>query len=67
MYVNCTQVLEYLCVCVCVCVGVGVGGCVCFLCDCVCAQVIYGAGNDRFGGCGSILSVHETGCGACGR
>ena len=29
-------------------------------------QVVYGCGNDRFGGCGSILHIHETGCGACG-
>lgn len=30
-------------------------------------QVYFGCGNDRFGGCGSILSVHETGCGTCHR
>ncbi len=33
---------------------------------CACRQVVYGAGNDRFGGCGSILRVHEDGCGPCG-
>ncbi|EIE26984.1 catalytic/ hydrolase/ zinc ion binding protein [Coccomyxa subellipsoidea C-169] len=30
------------------------------------AQVVYGCRNDRFGGCGSILSIHENGCGGCG-
>lgn len=30
-------------------------------------RVFYGCGNDRFGGCGSILPVHEHGCGGCGR
>lgn len=29
-------------------------------------QVVYGCGNDRFGGCGSILSIHQTGSGGCG-
>jgi tRNA(Arg) A34 adenosine deaminase TadA len=29
-------------------------------------EVVFGCGNDRFGGCGSILSVHEEGAGACG-
>eukprot|EP00879_Flechtneria_rotunda_P024468 GHRR01025939.1.p1 GENE.GHRR01025939.1~~GHRR01025939.1.p1 ORF type:complete len:213 (+),score=102.02 GHRR01025939.1:674-1312(+) len=29
-------------------------------------HVYYGAGNDKFGGCGSILSVHQHGCGQCG-
>ena len=29
-------------------------------------QVVYGCANDRFGGCGSILSIHQTGCGGCG-
>ena len=29
-------------------------------------QVVYGCRNDRFGGCGSILSIHENGCGGCG-
>ena len=29
--------------------------------------VFYGCGNDRFGGCGSILSIHEVGCGPCSR
>lgn len=29
-------------------------------------QVIYGAPNDKFGGCGSILKVHQKGCGSCG-
>ncbi|PNW74793.1 hypothetical protein CHLRE_12g509600v5 [Chlamydomonas reinhardtii] len=28
-------------------------------------QVYYGCGNDRFGGCGSILPVNGEGCGAC--
>lgn len=28
-------------------------------------QVVYGAGNDKFGGCGSIMQVHEHGCGCC--
>ncbi len=30
-------------------------------------HVYYGCQNDRFGGCGSILSLHERGCGTCGR
>jgi tRNA-specific adenosine deaminase 2 len=30
-------------------------------------EVVFGCGNDRFGGCGSILSVHEEGAGACGQ
>ncbi|BDA43019.1 tRNA-specific adenosine deaminase 2 [Coccomyxa sp. Obi] len=30
------------------------------------AEVVYGCRNDRFGGCGSILSIHEAGCGGCG-
>ena len=29
------------------------------------AAVYFGCNNDRFGGCGSILSVHERGCGTC--
>ena len=29
------------------------------------ARVVYGCANDRFGGCGSILDVHRTGCGHC--
>jgi tRNA(Arg) A34 adenosine deaminase TadA len=29
------------------------------------AEVFYGAANDKFGGCGSILSVHQSGCGNC--
>eukprot|EP00887_Chlorella_sp_A99_P004168 scaffold23.g4168.t1 len=29
-------------------------------------SVTYGCPNDKFGGNGSILSVHSTGCGACG-
>ena len=29
--------------------------------------VYFGCKNDRFGGCGSILSIHERGCGSCGR
>jgi tRNA(Arg) A34 adenosine deaminase TadA len=28
-------------------------------------QVYYGCCNDKFGGCGSILSIHQSGCGAC--
>lgn len=28
-------------------------------------QVFYGCKNDRFGGCGSIMSLHEQGCGTC--
>ncbi|KAF6265268.1 cytidine deaminase-like protein [Scenedesmus sp. NREL 46B-D3] len=28
-------------------------------------QVYYGAANDKFGGCGSIVPVHRQGCGAC--
>jgi tRNA-specific adenosine deaminase 2 len=29
-------------------------------------RVVFGCANDKFGGCGSILSVHRDGCGACG-
>ena len=29
-------------------------------------QVTYGCANERFGGCGSILAIHEAGCGGCG-
>jgi tRNA-specific adenosine deaminase 2 len=29
------------------------------------ASVTYGCANDKFGGNGSILSVHQTGCGSC--
>jgi hypothetical protein len=29
-------------------------------------SVTYGCPNDKFGGCGSILQVHQTGCGSCG-
>ncbi|CAK0782075.1 hypothetical protein CVIRNUC_005547 [Coccomyxa viridis] len=29
-------------------------------------EVVFGCANDRFGGCGSILSIHKTGCGGCG-
>ena len=29
-------------------------------------RVFYGCRNDRFGGCGSILPVHQWGCGGCG-
>jgi tRNA(Arg) A34 adenosine deaminase TadA len=29
-------------------------------------RVFFGCGNDRFGGCGSIMSVHQDGCGGCG-
>ncbi|KAK9788849.1 hypothetical protein WJX73_007048 [Symbiochloris irregularis] len=28
--------------------------------------VHYGCVNTRFGGCGSVLDVHQRGCGACG-
>ncbi|WIA10088.1 hypothetical protein OEZ85_010295 [Tetradesmus obliquus] len=28
-------------------------------------QVFFGAGNDKFGGCGSIVPVHQQGCGSC--
>jgi tRNA(Arg) A34 adenosine deaminase TadA len=28
-------------------------------------SVIYGCANDKFGGNGSIVNVHETGCGSC--
>ena len=28
-------------------------------------SVVYGCPNERFGGNGSILSIHETGCGVC--
>lgn len=28
-------------------------------------KVYYGCSNDRFGGCGSVLSVHNSGCGTC--
>ena len=28
-------------------------------------RVLFGAANDRFGGCGSIVDVHERGCGHC--
>lgn len=31
------------------------------------SHVYYGCKNDRFGGCGSILSLHLRGCGTCGR
>lgn len=30
-------------------------------------RVYYGCGNDRFGGCGSILPIHKAGCGPCSR
>ena len=29
-------------------------------------EVHFGCGNDRFGGCGSILPIHEQGCGRWG-
>ena len=29
-------------------------------------RVLYGCANDKFGGCGSVLSVHSSACGACG-
>lgn len=28
-------------------------------------KVVYGCGNERFGGNGSILKIHQTGCGSC--
>lgn len=28
-------------------------------------QVFYGAANDKFGGCGSIMQVHDSSCGCC--
>jgi tRNA-specific adenosine deaminase 2 len=28
-------------------------------------SVVYGCANDKFGGNGSIVNVHETGCGTC--
>lgn len=28
-------------------------------------QVIFGAGNEKFGGCGSIISVNDSTCGCC--
>ena len=30
-------------------------------------RVFYGCPNDRFGGCGSVLSVHKEGCRPCAR
>jgi tRNA-specific adenosine deaminase 2 len=30
-------------------------------------RVVYGAANDRFGGCGSVLDVSSVGAAACGR
>lgn len=30
-------------------------------------SVTFGCANDKFGGNGSILSVHDSGCGSCGR
>lgn len=30
-------------------------------------HVYYGCKNDRFGGCGSIMSLHQIGCGTCSR
>ncbi|KAG0627585.1 hypothetical protein M758_2G212500 [Ceratodon purpureus] len=29
-------------------------------------EVYYGCGNDRFGGCGSVLDIHTDGCAPCG-
>jgi len=29
-------------------------------------KVYYGCGNDRFGGCGSVLNMHADGCAPCG-
>jgi tRNA-specific adenosine deaminase 2 len=28
-------------------------------------QVYFGCANDKFGGCGSVQSVHDEGCGTC--
>lgn len=28
-------------------------------------RVVYGCPNDKFGGCGSIVPVHQQGCGTC--
>lgn len=36
-------------------------------CLCLPTQVVYGCGNDRFGGAGSIMHIHQEGCGHCGR
>lgn len=36
------------------------------MCQLAYLQVVFGCGNDRFGGAGSILDVHERGCGSCG-
>jgi tRNA(Arg) A34 adenosine deaminase TadA len=30
-------------------------------------RVVFGCANDRFGGCGSVLAVHERGVVPCGR
>ena len=30
-------------------------------------EVYYGCGNDKFGGNGSILSIHEDGCAPCAK
>ena len=30
-------------------------------------RVFYGCGNDKFGGCGSVMSVNERGAGFCGK
>lgn len=32
---------------------------------CRIGRVYFGCANDKFGGCGSILSVHQEGCGKC--
>eukprot|EP00958_Prasinococcus_capsulatus_P024129 scaffold3734_cov425-Prasinococcus_capsulatus_cf.AAC.7 len=29
-------------------------------------KVLYGCRNDKFGGCGSVLNIHQEGCIACG-
>ena len=29
-------------------------------------RVVYGCANDKFGGCGSVLALHQAGCGPCG-
>ena len=30
-------------------------------------RAVYGCANDKFGGCGTVLAVHEEGCGGCGQ
>ena len=29
-------------------------------------RVVYGCPNDKFGGCGTVIDVHDEGCGGCG-